>query len=175
MQLGDGFLRAIFERIGHGDHTAHCAIHRHQHGGLGFGLKSLDFGFQTIQRVVARIHHAQVAHRHLVAIDLGLDALPGFAWKPLDSDSARLRVVASAQIASPSGCSQPFSTEAARRKQLVSATAMSIRDDIGHSRLPLRDRAGFIQHHHRDLPGALQRFADCGTGCPARHLCRCPP
>ena len=50
MQVGDGFLRAIFDRVGHGDDPAHGAIHGHQHGGLGFGLQALDRGLQTVQR-----------------------------------------------------------------------------------------------------------------------------
>ena len=47
---------------------------------------------------------------------------PASALKPDISLKVRPRVVASAQMASPSGCSLPFSTEAARRSNSVSVT-----------------------------------------------------
>ena len=81
VDFGNGVLRTVLERIRHGDHAPHRAIHRHQHGRLGLGLELLHFGFQPIQRIIAGGHHAQVADRHGVAIHFGFHARPGFGFE----------------------------------------------------------------------------------------------
>ncbi len=49
VQFLDRCLRAILDRIGHSDHACDRAVHRDQHGSLGFGLQTGDLGFEPFR------------------------------------------------------------------------------------------------------------------------------
>jgi hypothetical protein len=64
-------------------------------------------------------HHPQVADCHPASVHFGFHALTGQGLETAGSADLQPALVAAAQIASPSGCSLPFSTDAVGHRRLA--------------------------------------------------------
>ena len=151
----------VFDRVCHGDHPSHLAIHCHDHDRFGFGLQALDRRFETVQTQTALVQ-AMRRLPTITCLSVHLRPLPPAPLRP-GSLAGRIRL-ARAPRPRPQSL-HPADVRCLFRPRRPGAAARSrppdqaARDDVGHRRLAAGDRAGLIQHHGGEPAGAFEGFA----------------
>ena len=114
-------------------------------------------------------HQLAVAEHDAAAGDDPSTPWPGTAAKPATSASSAPVSLACCTIASASGCSDDFSSAAARRKNSLGLEPGE-RLGLGDHRLAVGERAGLVEDDGLDAVGGLQRVAALDQDAALRAL-----
>ena len=143
---------------------------------LASACKRTTACLQTIHGDTHGLHHAQIAHEHLMAGNVGVDALTGNSLEGIRSGPIRSHARSlPLRLPPPADARCPFQRKppGAARSRFMQATV--IEHDVCHRGPAPGDGAGLVQHDraHRTCP--LQRFARLEQDAHVLRPCPCPP